>query len=143
VPGSTGSKTGLCLYTHIIVGALAGSAAPHTVLAPVFGLGSHIVLDYLPHYDFENVNHELLLGGVGLALLAIFGILDSKAFLGAFFGAVPDLENLLWKWGILPDHKKIFPSHSGLIPHGREIGPRNLFLQTALAGVSMAMLVAI
>jgi hypothetical protein len=130
----------LCLYTHIIVGALAGSAAPHIALAPVFGLASHVVLDYVPHYDFENVNYELLLGGAVLALLALLGILDSKAFLGALFGALPDLENLLWKWNLLPAHKKIFPSHSGLIPHGREIGPRNLFLQTSLAGLSVLVL---
>lgn len=107
----------------------------------MYGLGSHIILDWFPHYDFENVNHELLLGGAGLAILALLGVLDLNAFLGALFGALPDLENLLWKWGILPEHKKIFPSHSGLIPHGREVGPRNLVIQTALAGLSVIVLI--
>ncbi len=130
----------MCLYTHIIVGALTGSAAPHIVLAPLFGLGSHIVLDYVPHYDFEKVSRELLFGGAALLLLGLIGVLDMKAFLGALFGALPDLENLLWKWGILPEHKKIFPSHSGMIRHGREAGPRNLILQTTLAGLSVLVM---
>jgi hypothetical protein len=133
----------LCLYTHIIVGALAGSAAPHVALAPVFGLGSHIVLDVVPHYDFEKVGTELFLGGAALLMLGLLGVLDVNAFLGGLFGALPDLENLLWKWGILPEEKKIFPSHSGVIPHGREVGPRNLILQTILAGLSVVIMVRI
>ncbi|MBI4720851.1 MAG: hypothetical protein HY770_06450 [Chitinivibrionia bacterium] len=131
----------MCLYTHIIVGALAGSAAPHAALAPLLGLGSHIVLDYVPHYDFERVSSELFFGGAALLLLKLAGVLDLNAFLGGLFGALPDLENLLWKWGILPEHKKIFLTHSGIIPHGREVGPRNLILQTMLAAASVLVMI--
>lgn len=120
---------------------MAGSFAPHIALAPVFGLASHAALDYVPHYDFENVNHEMLLGAAALALMALLGLLHMNVFLGALFGALPDLENLLWKRGILAEHKKIFPSHSGLIPHGREVGPRNLVMQTALSGAAIAVLI--
>jgi hypothetical protein len=133
----------LCLYTHIVVGALAGSAAPSIELAPVFGLGSHILLDYIPHYDFERMRYELLFGGLAFAILAAAGVLNGKALLGAVFAALPDLENLFWKLRMLPEEKKVFPSHSGLIPHGREVGPRNLILQTALAALSILVMVRI
>jgi hypothetical protein len=133
----------LCLYTHIVAGALAGAVAPHPVWAPFFGLGSHVVLDAFPHYDFEKVSHEITLGLVVFFLLALSGWMDGKAFLGAVFGAVPDFENLLWKKGVIPGSSKVFPSHSGLVPHGRELGRSNLLVQTALVLVFAILLAEI
>jgi hypothetical protein len=37
---------------------------------------------------------------------------------------VPDVENLLWKTGIIEERHKVFPTHSGLIKHGQaRVGP--------------------
>lgn len=130
----------MCLYTHIVVGAVAGQTAPHVLLAPVFGLGSHIVLDYFPHYDFEKVSVELLLGAAAFSLLILAGWTGTNPMLGALFGALPDVENLLWKKGYLRDEQKVFPSHSGLVPHGREIGAKNLAVQTALVVLCLGIM---
>lgn len=89
------------------------------------------------------MSHEITLGLVVFFLLALSGWMDGKAFLGAVFGAVPDFENLLWKKGVIPGSSKVFPSHSGLVPHGRELGRSNLLVQTALVLVFAILLAEI
>ncbi len=126
-----------------MVGALAGAVAPNVFLAPVLGAGSHVLLDMPPHYDFDRVGHEVALGALALALILLSGLANTKIILGALFGALPDLENLLWKWKIIPDNGKVFPSHSGLIPHGGYAGPANLIYQTALSGLSLILVALI
>ena len=58
----------MCVFTHFAAGALLGAYAPYVWLAPVFGLGSHLALDVLPHYDFEDIRVEILLWILAMGL---------------------------------------------------------------------------
>ena len=105
------------------------------VLAPVFGLGSHIALDFLPHYDFESMWVEIAFGLFVVAALVIGGARGPAIWLGAVFAVLPDLENLLWKLGVISDDQKVFPGHVGTVPHGREAGRLNLLGQIAASTI--------
>ena len=45
---------------------------------------------------------------------------------------VPDLENLFQKLGWMGRERFVFPTHTGLLPHGRALGPRSLVWQVAI-----------
>ena len=130
----------MCVFTHFAAGAAAGAIAPHAALVPVFALGSHIVLDMIPHFDFENMLLEVALGLAALAVLLLGGVYSLPIILGGVIGALPDLENVFVKTGKIEKSRRIFPSHSGIFPHGREAGAVNLSLQSVL---SIAMLVVL
>ena len=130
----------MCLFTHVAAGALAGALAPNPFLAPVFALGSHVLLDVIPHYDLEKMRHELLLAAVAIAAVAIGGAFSLKVVLGMAFGLLPDFENLLWKLGKIRDDQKIFPGHRRLLPHGMTTGPWSLSVQALFTVCAIAFL---
>lgn len=119
----------MCLFTHVAAGALAGAYAPNLYLAPVFGLGSHVLLDMIPHHDFEKMRVEIILAIVVIGLLAAAGALGPAVILGLLFGILPDFENLLWKLGRISDEQKIFPGHVGFLKHGASAGVSSVYLQ--------------
>jgi hypothetical protein len=131
----------LCLFTHVAAGALAGAYAPNLYIAPVFGLGSHIALDMIPHRDFDNMAVEIVLAVVAVAVLAIGGAAGPAVLLGIVFGILPDLENLLWKLGKIADEQKIFPGHVGFLKHGAVTGVASIYLQAVLAAAVILLLV--
>jgi hypothetical protein len=131
----------LCLFTHVAAGAIAGAYAPNLFLAPVFGLGSHIALDMIPHHDFENMAVEIILAVVAIGILLIGGAVGSAVLLGIIFGILPDLENLLWKLGIIRDEQKIFPGHVGILRHGVETGVASIYLQAVLTIAAVLVLI--
>lgn len=128
----------VCIFTHIAAGAFVGALAPAPFMAPAFGLGSHIALDLLPHYDFERMWVEILFGGIIVAALVTGGAGNLAIWLGALFAVIPDLENLLWKLSVISDGQKTFPGHVGMVPHGRKAGIVNLIVQF---GASAAIVV--
>lgn len=132
----------MCLYTHIAVGALAGSYGSGAYFAAAYGLASHVVLDLFPHFDFDKVKHEVLLGAVCLLAVVVLTGGRLEPVVGGMAAALPDLENLFWKRGLITDDHKVFPSHSRLMPHGRDLGPRNLLPQGMLS-LGTLMLLAI
>jgi hypothetical protein len=131
----------MCLFTHIAAGALAGALSPNALVAPVLGLGSHVLLDILPHYDFENMAVEIVLGAAVVAALAVGGALSLAVCLGALFAALPDFENLLWKLGRIRDEQKVFPGHVGVIRHGPPAGKGNIVLQFVTATAVIVFLI--
>ena len=131
----------MCIFTHFAAGALAGSFSPAAALAPVLGLGSHIVLDVLPHYDFESMTLEIVIGLAALAVLLAGGVFGFAVIAGGLFGVLPDLENLLFKKGVIREDQKIFPGHRGFIPHGRRAGRVNLGLQFAASAAALVFIV--
>jgi hypothetical protein len=96
-------------------------------------MGSHVALDVVPHYDFESVNLQLMLGIVMFAIVAAANGMDLSILLGALFAALPDFENLLWRKGVITHERKLFPGHARIVPHGRETGPENILLQVAFS----------
>ena len=131
----------MCLFTHVAAGALAGAYAPNLYLAPVFGLGSHIILDMIPHHDFEKMRVEIVLAVVVIGLLAAAGALGTAVTLGLLFGILPDLENLFWKLGKIRDDQKIFPGHVGLLKHGAPAGIGSIYLQAAFTALVLLFFV--
>jgi hypothetical protein len=108
----------MCSVTHVAAGALIGSFFDRGSIAFLVGFASHIPLDAIPHLDFDDFRVDAvvtigLLGGI----LAVSGF--SPIFWGALGAVGPDVENLLWKTGVMAEERKIFPTHSGLIKHGR------------------------
>ncbi len=119
----------MTVSAHFAAGALAGSFVSGAFTASLLGLASHVVLDAIPHYDFESVTLEILLGVVILAILIAVDRCTLTICLGGLFGVIPDLENLFWKLGVIRDDQKVFPSHSGIVPHGAQVGRKNLVIQ--------------
>jgi hypothetical protein len=128
----------MCSVTHVAVGALIGSFFESSLASFFLGLASHIPLDAVPHLDFENLWVD---AGATVALMA--GILILFGFSPIFFGALgavaPDIENLLWRIGVMPEERKIFPTHSGLIKHGRARPAGGLAASLALVALSVAL----
>ena len=122
----------MCLFTHFAAGALAGGLTGNIWIAAAAGAASHAVLDALPHYDHPDWRVELS-GGVGsLILLLLLPFVTAPAVVGGVFGVLPDLENLLQKLGKMRRDQFVFPSHTGLIPHGRTLQPASIIWQIAL-----------
>ncbi len=130
----------MCVFTHIAAGALAGSLSPSPYFAPFLGLGSHIVLDVIPHYDIDSIATEIGLAVIFVVILIFGQALNPAIILGMVFAILPDLENLLWKKGKISQEQKIFPGHRILVPHGREVGKSNLFYQFIFAAGVMVFL---
>ena len=131
----------MCVFTHFAAGAVVGAFAPHPALFPVFALGSHMILDMIPHFDFENMLIEIVLGLIVLGGLLLGGVYSLSIILGGIIAALPDLENLLVKTGKIGKNRKIFPSHSGILPHGRKAGLLNLSMQAILSIVVLGFLI--
>ncbi len=122
----------MCLFTHFAAGALAGGMTGNVWYGAAAGLASHAVLDAIPHYDHPDWRLELAAGVFSLILLLLMPFATWAAVVGGIFGMVPDIENLFQKLGKMRREQFIFPSHTGLIPHGRALGPRSLVWQLAI-----------
>ncbi len=126
----------MTVLAHMAVGGALGSLVGGRAAPFALGLGSHILLDVIPHYEFEKIWVEAAIAVGVLGTMIALGHGDSAVFWGALGGVVPDFENLLWRRGILPDRLKVFPGHSRrlrrYIPHGRTLPVRHAWWQAAL-----------
>lgn len=130
----------MCSVTHVAAGALIGGLMGGRLYAFLIGFASHIPLDAIPHIDFEDfrvdaVMSVALLGGI----FAFSGF--SPIFVGALGAVAPDFENLLWKMGIIEERSKIFPTHSGLIRHGRARAGSGPATEVLMSAFSVAVVV--
>lgn len=130
----------MCLFTHFAAGALAGGLTGNVYIGAVAGLASHAVLDAIPHYDHPDWRIELAGGVASLILLLLLPFGGAAAIVGGICGMIPDLENLFQKLGWMGRDRMVFPSHTGLVPHGRELGPRTLVWQAAIFVACFALL---
>ena len=132
----------MSVFTHFAAGALAGALIPNPFAAPFLGLGSHLLLDVIPHKDFEDYRLEIALWLAAMAVLLIGGAYTLAVLLAGLFAVLPDLENLLWKLGKLRDDQKIFPGHrKGWIRHGRTTGTWSVVLQVAFTAAVIAWMI--
>ncbi len=130
----------MCLFTHFAAGALAGGLTGSVGWGAAAGLGSHAVLDVLPHYDHPDWRLELGGGLAALALLLLMPFATPAAIVGGIAGMLPDLENLFQKLGRLGRDRFVFPTHTGLLKHGSRRGPRNLVVQAAIFAACFVVL---
>lgn len=110
--------------THFLVGSMLGQAVGNPYAACALGLASHAVLDAIPHADYSKIVH----GAIDLAAAATVAFVSLRAGAGAVFGGLsailPDLEVAVLhlrmaKYPTECKRKLLFPSHRGLIRHGR------------------------
>lgn len=136
----------MTVITHMAVGAAVGTVTDRGLVAAVLGLASHVPLDVLPHYEFEKMWVEVAVVAAFFAAMLAAGMGGTGVFWGAVGAVLPDAENLLWRTGLLPEEKKVFPGHSlrmaGAFRHGRTLGPRHALTQLALIAVSIAVVAA-
>ncbi|MFT5234540.1 MAG: hypothetical protein ACI9UQ_002586, partial [Candidatus Krumholzibacteriia bacterium] len=130
----------MCIFTHFAVGALAGGLSGNVYLGAAAGFASHAVLDVIPHYDHPDWRLELGGGIAALLLLLFMPFFSWPALVGGIFGMVPDLENLAQKLGKLRRDQMVYPTHTGLLPHGRNLGPKAIGWQFAIFAVSFLLL---
>jgi hypothetical protein len=128
----------MCSITHVAVGALLGSFFGSSLVSFLVGLASHIPLDAVRHLDFENLWVDAALTvALLVGVFVVFGF--SPVFFGALGAVAPDIENLFWRVGLLPEERKVFPTHSGLIRHGTAKPARGWLTGLAVVAVSVAM----
>ncbi len=130
----------MCIFTHFAAGALAGGLTGNVYLGAAAGLASHAVLDVIPHYDHPDWRLELGGGVLSLLLLLLMPFASWPAVIGGIFGMVPDLENLFQKLGKMRRDQFIYPTHTGLLPHGRNLGPKSIIWQFAIFAVCFVLL---
>ena len=130
----------MCLFTHFAVGALAGGLCGQPVIGAVAGIASHALLDMIPHYDHPDWRVELLGGAGALVLLLLLPFGNLAAVLGGLGGMLPDLENLFQKLGWYSRSRFIFPTHNGILPHGRRLPRGSLRWQVAIFAASYVAL---
>ncbi len=132
----------MSVFTHFAAGALAGALIPNPIAAPFVGLSSHLLLDMIPHRDFEDYRVEIVLWVVSMIILFAGGAYSMAIVLCGLFAVLPDFENLLWKTGKIRDDQKIFPGHrKGLIRHGRKTGTWSIVLQVAFTAVVIVWMI--
>ncbi len=131
----------MCVFTHFTAGALLGAYSPNLILSPFLGLGSHVVLDIIPHRDIDNMKIEIALGSVALLVLLVGGVRNLSIIIGGLAAVLPDLENLLWKLGKISEDKKWFPGHAGILTHGKRAGKVNLAMQFVLSAAVLSFLI--
>lgn len=134
----------MTVLTHMAVGGAVGTLVGGTGAAFGTGVLSHVPLDVIPHYDFPNVWVELGLAVAFLGSMLALGLGVTPAFWGALGGVLPDLENLLWRVGVIPGRLKVFPGHAEwfkrFVPHGRSLGPAHLWWQVVMIAVCMRIM---
>jgi hypothetical protein len=105
---------------HALLGGAFGQYARGPAPALVGGALTHLLADLVPHKDYPlPIELPIMLGALGF--LATQHGARSPTFMGAVGGVLPDVENGLHMLGVVPERAKLFPTHSGLLPHGRPI----------------------
>lgn len=135
----------MTVLAHMAVGGALGSFVDGRGVPFALGLGSHILLDVIPHYEFEKIWVEAAIVVGVLGTMIAIGLGGSGVFWGAVGGVLPDIENLLWKQGVLPGRWKMFPGHNRrlrrFVPHGRALPVRHAWWQAGITAASVLVAV--
>ena len=116
----------MTVLAHMVVGGAVGSLVDGRGAALAAGVVSHVPLDVVPHYEFDKMWLEAAIAALLLGGLVVTGHAGSGLFWGAVGAAAPDLENLFWRLGVLPENRKVFPGHTrrygSFLSHGKSLG---------------------
>jgi hypothetical protein len=135
----------MCSVAHVAVGAIVGSIFNNHLVAFLIGFASHIPLDIVPHFDFKDFRADAAVS-IGLLGVILVGGGFSPLLFGALGAVLPDFENLLWKLGVIGEKHKVFPTHSGVLEHGkatRAQGARAEILVSAFSAAAVLLAVFI
>ena len=127
--------------THALVGGLAGGVVPTGLGSFVTGVATHAVCDMIPHHDYHEVYWGVLDAGLAITLITLLARVHPAPTLyvaGAVGGAIPDLEIMLSH--ILPKgFRGMFPTHSGLLTHGRWSWPGGFLFQVVVGAIAAGL----
>ena len=109
---------------HIATGFAVGSRCRSVPAAFLAGIASHAALDALPHHDYRHLAAHAGDAAVGLALTGVLWRRCRRkrrmaGLAGAVGAVLPDVESVLLLLGRVDEGRMRFPSHTGLISHGR------------------------
>jgi hypothetical protein len=109
---------------HLLSGFAIGALCPSPPSAFAAGVVSHAVFDAAPHREYETWTANMIDTGAAVTLAALLAARlprggRSRALVGAIGAVLPDAENIAYRAGLLPVERKVFPTHTGWIPHGR------------------------
>lgn len=125
---------------HMAVAAGLGKISESPFIALGLGMASHIVLDAIPHNDSDNLVQAISLVAGMWATNKIYedSQRDPQVLWGVAGGLLPDLEHIIAKQRALK--KKYFPTHTGVIPHGKRLDPElALLIELTMTGISLKL----
>ena len=135
----------MTVLAHMAVGGALGSLVGGRGVALAAGLASHVPLDVIPHYELDKMWLEAAIAAFAFGGIIAAGYAGTGLFWGAVAAAAPDLENLLWRLGVLPGNWKVFPGHSSrygrFLRHGRSLGAVHAWWQVALGAAAIVVIV--
>lgn len=128
--------------THALLGAAAAATLPGPGVGFLGGVMSHAVADMIPHNDYQKGWHGALDLVTAAAILSfLVGVTGAPhIMIGAVGGAIPDLEVAIWYLSGGRWKHSIFPTHAGLLPHGKTRFGLGFLIQTALALLAVAII---
>lgn len=128
--------------THLLTGAaLAKYVSPGA--APWAGMGSHVLLDAVPHWDYTRDSRRRYWAALDVAtstaaVLTLLGTgrINKAQAVGGVAAAFPDLDVL---GAVLPlaPMPRLFPSHRRGFPHGRAGMSKGILVQLGLAVLAL------
>jgi hypothetical protein len=132
---------------HAIAGFALGSRVRSVPVALAIGVASHALLDAMPHHDYRTFAAHAADGAASLACIAALARRTPSAsrraaVAGAIGAIVPDVETILLVLGVVGKEAMVFPSHTGLIPHGRTGSLGTCVAYGAVAGASWLLVTA-
>jgi hypothetical protein len=92
----------------------------------------------VPHFDFKDFRLDAIESVILVAAVLLVGGFSPMLF-GAVGSVLPDIENLFWKIGLIDEKRKIFPTHSGLLRHGRSQGAEGIRAEIAMTVISAGL----
>lgn len=117
----------MSILPHTITGAVIGSFTTNSMLAFLYGVITHLILDFIPHYDPDLRTHRkkplivklfyifALTVDISLSLVILYYLIKyPNLFWGAIGGIIPDVDNFLqYRFKIFPLLSKIgIPIHN-------------------------------
>lgn len=141
------------VITHTLSGLALGAALDARNMplwaVVVAALMLHLVLDLVPHWDYVHEPRRALWAAMDVAASA--ALLLAMKFVGGagwtvvlagVISALPDLDvlNALWT---TEQRVRIFPSHWDRFPHGSAAPIPGTLIQTAVAVISLAVMVLV
>ena len=107
---------------HVALGAAIGRFVRNKPAAFGVGVFSHFVGDVIPHQDVGIIEVPLVFGT--LFYVGWRHGWTSSQFLGAFGAMMPDFEHIPAELRkdprrFEPMEEKLFPTHNGIVPHGK------------------------
>lgn len=119
----------MLIAAHSTTGAVVGEVLANPILAIIFGIVSHYILDFIPHFDTTDegvytkrqvllISFDALFGAIVLAIMFLSSTQQLSFAFGVFGSLLPDIldNSPFWskKLHDIKFFKKIYDFHASL-----------------------------